>query len=78
MLKEMSGRHQVMAITHLPQIAGRGDGHYYVYKETGKTTTTHVRKLNAEERIVEVARMLSGEKPSAVALENARELLQMD
>jgi DNA repair protein RecN (Recombination protein N) len=77
LLREMAGSHQLIAITHLPQIAGRGEAHYFVYKAvTGKKTVTHVRKLNAEERIVEIAKMLSGEKPSAVALENAKELLK--
>ncbi|MCX6292163.1 MAG: DNA repair protein RecN [Bacteroidetes bacterium] len=76
-LKELSGRHQLIAITHLPQIAGRGESHYFVYKEiTGKKTFTKVRKLNADERIVEIAKMLSGEKPSAIAMENAKELLK--
>ena len=76
-LKNMATRHQLIAITHLPQIAGRGEAHYFVYKEvTGKKTFTSVRKLNADERIVEIAKMLSGEKPSAVAIENAKELLR--
>jgi DNA repair protein RecN (Recombination protein N) len=76
-LKNMSTQHQLIAITHLPQIAGRGESHYFVYKEvTGKKTFTKVRKLNADERIVEIAKMLSGEKPSAVAIENAKELLK--
>jgi DNA repair protein RecN (Recombination protein N) len=76
-LKNMSEQHQLIAITHLPQIAGRGESHYFVYKEvTGKKTFTKVRKLNADERIVEIAKMLSGEKPSAVAIENAKELLK--
>ena len=76
-LKNLSTRHQLIAITHLPQIAGRGEAHYFVYKEvTGKKTYTSVRKLNGDERIVEIAKMLSGEKPSAVAIENAKELLK--
>ncbi len=76
-LKNMSKQHQLITITHLPQIAGRGESHYFVYKEvTGKKTFTKVRKLNADERIVEIAKMLSGEKPSAVAIENAKELLK--
>jgi DNA repair protein RecN (Recombination protein N) len=76
-LKDMSKRHQLITITHLPQIAGRGESHFFVYKEiSGKKTFTKVRKLNADERIVEIAKMLSGEKPSAVAIENAKELLK--
>ena len=77
MLREMSGNHQLIAITHLPQIAGRGEAHYFVYKAvTGKKTVTQVRRLTSEERIVEIAKMLSGEKPTAIALENAKELLK--
>jgi DNA repair protein RecN (Recombination protein N) len=76
-LKNLSGHHQLIAITHLPQIASRGDAHYFVYKEVlNKKTYTKVRKLSNEERTVEIAKMLSGEKPSAVALENAKELLK--
>ena len=76
-LKGMARSHQLITITHLPQIAGRGEAHYFVYKEViGKKTFTKVRKLNADERIVEIAKMLSGEKPSAVAIENAKELLK--
>jgi DNA repair protein RecN (Recombination protein N) len=76
-LKNLSRHHQLVTITHLPQIAGRGDAHFYVYKEvSNKKTTTNVRKLTNDERTVEIAKMLSGEKPSAVALENAKELLK--
>jgi DNA repair protein RecN (Recombination protein N) len=76
-LKNMATQHQLIAITHLPQIAGRGEAHYFVYKEVTNTKTfSKVRKLNADERIVEIAKMLSGEKPSAVAIENAKELLK--
>jgi len=76
-LKNLSRHHQLIAITHLPQIAGRGDAHYFVFKEIlNKKTYTKVRKLSNDERTVEIAKMLSGEKPSTVALENARELLK--
>jgi len=70
-----SGR-QVMAITHLPQVASRGKDHFIVYKEdTEDATYTRIRKLIKEERIVEIAGMLSGEKVTEAALSNARELL---
>ena len=76
-LKQLSGNHQLIAITHLPQIAGRGDHHYYVFKEViGKRTAASVKLLSRDERIVEIAKMLSGDKPSAVAVENAKELLR--
>jgi DNA repair protein RecN (Recombination protein N) len=76
-LKQLSKNHQLIAITHLPQIAGRGDQHYYVYKQiTGKKTSAHVKLLTSDERIVEIAKMLSGDKPTAGAVENAKELLK--
>jgi DNA repair protein RecN (Recombination protein N) len=76
-MQDLSRSHQLLAITHLPQIASRGEDHFFVYKEvTGKKTFTKVRKLTYDERIVEVARMLSGDKPTAVAMENAKELLK--
>jgi len=76
-LKQLSLRHQLIAITHLPQIAGRGEAHYYIYKEAGpQKTSAKIKLLNKDERIVEIAKMLSGEKPTAVAMENAKELLK--
>jgi DNA repair protein RecN (Recombination protein N) len=76
-LKQLSARHQLIAITHLPQIAGRGDQHYFVYKEvSGKRTSARVKLLSMDDRIVEIAKMLSGDRPSAGAVENAKELLK--
>ena len=76
-LKGISTERQVIAITHLPQMAGKGDAHLFVYKNTsGTKTVTRIRSLNPEERVEEIARMLSGEKPSAAAKANARELLE--
>ncbi|UKJ08490.1 DNA repair protein RecN [Solitalea lacus] len=67
---------QVITITHLPQIASKGQSHFFVYKESKNgQTTTSIRKLNQEERIKEIAVMLSGENPGENALLNARELL---
>ena len=75
-MNELSHSIQLLAITHLPQIASRGKEHFFVYKEViGKRTFTKVRKLSGDERIVEIARMLSGDKPTAIAMENAKELL---
>jgi len=75
-LKELSGKRQVICITHQPQIAGKGDAHYYVFKEVqGDSVITKIRFLDTESRIVVIAKMLSGEKPTAAALENARELV---
>ena len=75
-MNELSKSIQLVAITHLPQIASRGEEHYFVYKEVvGKRTFTKVRQLSSAERIVEVARMLSGDKPTDIAMQNAKELL---
>ena len=69
---------QVMAITHLPQVASRGADHFVVYKEdTSDATYTRIRKLQPAERITEIARMLSGEKITEAALSNARVLLRI-
>ena len=68
---------QVVSITHLPQIAALGDIHYKVYKEDGAGgTSTHLRQLTAGERVEEIAHMLSGERLSEAAIENAKELLK--
>lgn len=76
-MKQMSGYMQVIAITHLPQVAVKGNYHYKVYKEIKNNTTSSKIKLLAEnERIEEIAKMLSGEKLSEAALENAKALLQ--
>lgn len=77
-MQDMASKHQLIAITHLPQIASRGEAHFFVYKDvTGKKTFTHVKRLNSDERVVEIARMLSGDKPTAVAMANAKELLKV-
>ena len=68
---------QVLAITHLPQIAAKGKTHYSVYKEDdGSRTLTHIRQLDEEQRIAELAHMLSGSKVTEAAKENAKQLLQ--
>lgn len=75
-LKLMSDHHQLFCITHLPQIAARGNSHLNVYKETsGQKTFTRLRTLAEDEKVKEVARLLSGEQLTAAALENARELI---
>jgi len=75
-LSELAERHQVVSITHTPQIAVQADRHYFVYKKPEKNSTiTNVKLLNEVERIEEVATMLSGSPPSASAIENAKELL---
>ena len=75
-MKNMSGHMQVINITHLPQIAGKGDRQFLVYKEDiDNTTHTRIRLLNSEERVLEIARMLSSDGLSEAAIVNARELL---
>lgn len=75
-LKGLAKAHQVICITHQPQIAGKADAHYFVYKDAkADKVTTNVRLLSKEERITHIAQMLSGEKPTAAALENAREMV---
>jgi DNA repair protein RecN (Recombination protein N) len=76
MMKVISKRHQIIAISHLPQIAAKADAHYFVYKDhSAAKTTSSIRTLSEAERISEIAKMIGGEKPSRVALENAQELL---
>ena len=75
-MKELAAARQVICITHQPQIAGKADSHFLVYKAvTNDTVSTGVRLLNTDERIVAIAKMLSGEKPTAAAMENAREMV---
>ncbi len=76
-IKRMSKGMQIINITHLPQVACKGDFHYLVYKsDEGESTTAHVKLLNNDERHIEIARMLSGEELTEAAMENARELLK--
>jgi len=75
-MSTMSQQMQVITITHLPQIAAKGNQHYKVYKEeVNNSTTSSLKKLSADERIVEIAEMLSGKDISDSALTHARELL---
>jgi len=75
-MKELAAKRQVICITHQPQIAGKADAHFFVYKEIrGEEVKTGIRLLTQDERITAIAKMLSGEKPTAAALENAREMV---
>lgn len=78
MMNEMGrSERQVISITHLPQIAALGATHYKVYKEeTAQGTISHMQMLNAEERIREIAQMLSGSDVTEAAIQNAKELLK--
>ena len=75
-MKEMATHRQIIAITHLPQIAALGQTHYKVFKaDTEKRTETHISLLSAEERITEIASMLSGKNATEAAINTAKELL---
>jgi DNA repair protein RecN (Recombination protein N) len=77
-LKTLSGFHQVIAITHLPQIAGLADAHFVVVKsEKGKRSVTSVRKLSLDEQVEEVAKLMSGARVTEAGLAGARELMKM-
>jgi DNA repair protein RecN (Recombination protein N) len=75
-IKELTSKRQVICITHQPQIAGKADAHFFVYKEIVKNAVkTNIRLLSPGERIIAIAKMLSGEEPTAAAIENAREMV---
>jgi DNA repair protein RecN (Recombination protein N) len=77
-MNKMSGGRQVIAITHLPQVASQGKEHFLVYKEDEENATvTRIKRLNKEERIIEIAKLLSGEKLTEAAISNAKELLKI-
>lgn len=77
MMREMATRMQVISISHLPQIAAAGDIHFKVYKDDGNDgTISRIRRLTDEERVCEIAGMMSGSEVTAAALENARHLLR--
>ena len=75
-LRKLSNGHQVVSITHSPQVASKANKHYYVYKQVkGEKTITKVKTLDYEDRIMTIATMLSQDPPSRSAIDNARELL---
>ena len=76
MMQQMAQRHQLISISHLPQIAAQGDAHYFVYKEDLEhRTISRIKRLSDDERIREIAHMIAGANPSATAFESARELI---
>lgn len=75
-MKDLAKNHQLISITHQPQIAAKANAHYFVYKAIkGDKIITAVKLLSNDERITAIAQMLSGEKPTAAALQNAREMV---
>lgn len=78
-MKKLARDMQVICITHQPQIAGKADAHYFVYKQpVGNKVNTGIKQLQTSERVTAIAQMIGGEKPSAAALENAREMVEGD
>ena len=79
LLRDLSQYHQVICITHQPQVAAKGSRHFYVYKEADKNErlSTKVKVLQQDERVLAIARMIGGEKPSEAAISNARELVEV-
>ena len=76
LIEKMSANHQLLVITHLPQIASKGQKHFYVYKDhSSEKTISHIKRLTAEERISEIGQMLSGSNVSDSARNIAKELL---
>lgn len=76
LMLKMSKKMQIISITHLPQVAAKGNHHYNIYKyESLGTTNTEIKKLNNRERVEEIAKMLSGDKISSSALNHAKQLL---
>lgn len=76
MMASLSDKMQIISITHLPQIASKGNAHFYVYKQLDKDeTVTFVKQLDDTERVKVLAQMLSGENPTEGAIANAKELL---
>jgi DNA repair protein RecN (Recombination protein N) len=76
MMQNMAHNHQIIAITHLHQIASSGDAHYFVYKDhSSDRTVSKIKKLSIDERVQEIAQMIGGHNPSEAVLLNARELI---
>ncbi|MBL7875409.1 MAG: DNA repair protein RecN [Cyclobacteriaceae bacterium] len=76
-MKEIAGRHQIIAISHLPQIAAKADAHFFVYKDNREARSmTAIKRLSESERVTEIAQMIGGSNPSPLTLENAREMIR--
>jgi len=78
-MRQLADRHQLISITHLPQIARCGNAHFYVYKEEiADKTATNIRQLNSKERELELAKMIGGDNYTDAALVHAKELLKIN
>lgn len=77
MMQKIATSHQVICISHLPQVAAKGDKHYFVYKDNSAAKTiSKIKELGREERVTEIAKMIAGANPSENALQSARDLLK--
>jgi DNA repair protein RecN (Recombination protein N) len=77
LMKTMAKHHQLITISHLPQIAAKADAHYFVFKDNSSSKTiSNIKALNEDERVEEIAKMIGGAKPSKIAFENAKELIE--
>lgn len=77
LMKTMAKHHQLITISHLPQIAAKADAHYFVFKDNSSSkTVSTIKALTENERVEEIAKMIGGDKPSKVAFENAKELIE--
>jgi DNA repair protein RecN (Recombination protein N) len=78
LMKSMAKHHQLITISHSPQIAAKANAHYFVYKDNSSAkTVSNIKSLNEKERVEEIAKMIGGDKPSKVAFENAKELIEL-
>jgi len=78
MMQKMAKNHQVITISHLPQIAAKGDQHYFVYKDnSADKSVSKIKLLDENQRSLEIAKMIGGENPSESAIQSARELLSV-
>ena len=78
MMQQMAKKHQLIAISHLPQMAAQGNEHYFVYKQDrADRTVSNIRKLSEDERIQEIAQMIAGANPSNNAYQSSKELLAL-
>jgi DNA repair protein RecN (Recombination protein N) len=76
MMREMATKHQVVSISHLPQMAAKADRHFFVYKDSGsQKAVSRIRMLTESERVEEIAKMIAGDNPTASAFESAKELI---
>lgn len=79
LISELARTHQVLIITHMPQVAARGRHHLFIYKDSsGEVAQTRLRTLEGEERVSKIASMITGDRPSTLAVESARELLSAE